>query len=200
MNASFREIEIGNTEFKNTGVIVNEIRIKKYLINTFGNKCMDCGWCEVNKKTGKVPIQLEHIDGNSENNNLNNLKLLCPNCHSLTPTYGSLNNGNGRNERKKYRDKIKKMELDDILNEILILNGEKKKPLKEKNISENENKISKIEYFKKSQKVKRPEYNKLLLEIEEMGYRGTAKKYGVSDASIRKWVGMYEKHGVDWLR
>ena len=49
---------------------------------------MDCGWCEKNKKTGNIPIQLEHIDGHSENNSLDNLKLLCPNCHSLTPTYG----------------------------------------------------------------------------------------------------------------
>lgn len=197
MNDSFREIEIGNTEFKNTGVIINRKRIKKYLIFKYGNKCMECGWCKINKKTGNVPIQMEHIDGNSENNSLDNLKLLCPNCHSLTSTYGSLNNGNGRNERKKYRDKIKKLELDEILNEILILNGEK--ILKEKKIKIR-NKTSNIEYFKRNQKVKRPEYNKLLLEIKEMGYRGTARKYEVSDSSIRKWVKMYEKHGVDWLK
>ena len=39
---------------------------------------MDCGWCEKNIVTNKVPIELEHIDGNSENNSLDNLKLLCP--------------------------------------------------------------------------------------------------------------------------
>jgi hypothetical protein len=73
--------------------------IKKYLIKTHGNKCMDCGWCQINLTTGKVPIEIEHIDGNSENNDLSNLKLLCPNCHSLTPTYKSLNRGKGRHSR-----------------------------------------------------------------------------------------------------
>jgi predicted transcriptional regulator len=77
------------------------ITMKKYLIINYGNKCMECGWCEFNKTSGKVPIELEHIDGNSENNNLDNLKLLCPNCHSLTPTYKGLNKGNGRYKRRE---------------------------------------------------------------------------------------------------
>lgn len=75
------------------------VSIKKYLIKKYGNKCMECGWCETNKTSNKIPIELEHIDGNSENNNLENLKLLCPNCHSLTPTYKALNRGNGRHKR-----------------------------------------------------------------------------------------------------
>jgi hypothetical protein len=87
-----------------------EKQYKKFLINEYGEKCMDCGWCEVNKYTSKVPIQLEHIDGNSDNNSLDNLKLLCPNCHSLTSTYGALNKGNGRTKRKisrkEYRSKL----------------------------------------------------------------------------------------------
>jgi len=73
--------------------------IKLYLIRKHGNKCMNCGWCEKNPVTNKVPIELEHIDGNSENNELSNLKILCPNCHSLTPTYKALNKGNGRHKR-----------------------------------------------------------------------------------------------------
>jgi len=69
--------------------------IKRYLIKKYGDKCMICGWNEKNVVTGRCPIELEHIDGNSENNNLNNLKLLCPNCHSLTETFKALNRGNG---------------------------------------------------------------------------------------------------------
>lgn len=74
---------------------------KLYLIKKFGEKCMDCGWSEKNRVTGKCPIELEHIDGDSENNNLDNLKLLCPNCHSLTPTYKALNKGRGRYKRRE---------------------------------------------------------------------------------------------------
>ena len=79
--------------------------LKRFLIENYGDKCMECGWCEINKVTGKVPIELEHIDGNSENNSLENLKLLCPNCHSLTPTYKALNSGNGRYKRmERYKE------------------------------------------------------------------------------------------------
>jgi hypothetical protein len=86
---------------ENGDITLYEGTYKKYLIYKYGNKCMSCGWSEINSVTGKVPIQLEHIDGNSSNNNLNNLKLLCPNCHSLTPTFGALNRGNGRKNRKR---------------------------------------------------------------------------------------------------
>ena len=61
---------------------------------------MECGWCERNKHTGNIPIELEHIDGNNTNNELSNLKLLCPNCHSLTATYKGANRGNGPVERR----------------------------------------------------------------------------------------------------
>ena len=78
---------------------------KKYLIDKHGEKCMECNWHEINQYSNKIPIELEHIDGNSKNNKLNNLKLLCPNCHSLTPTYRALNKGNGRHCRmKRYND------------------------------------------------------------------------------------------------
>ena len=48
-------------------------------------QCAICGitrWLD-----GEVPLQLDHKDGNKDNNNLKNLRLLCPNCHALTPQY-----------------------------------------------------------------------------------------------------------------
>lgn len=82
------------------GISLSSRTCKNYLIYKHGNKCMECGWGEVHSVTGKVPVELEHMDGNSDNNSLDNLKLLCPNCHSLTPTYKALNIGNGRHNRK----------------------------------------------------------------------------------------------------
>ncbi len=89
------------SKIENGDLTLDHRQYKKYLINKFGEKCMECNWCEVNEMTGKIPVELEHIDGNSENNSLDNLKLLCPNCHSLTPTYKALNIGNGRYKRKE---------------------------------------------------------------------------------------------------
>ena len=45
-------------------------------------------------------MELEHNDGNSQNNSLDNLSLICPNCHSQTPTYKGANKGNGRHYRR----------------------------------------------------------------------------------------------------
>ena len=73
--------------------------IKRYLREKFGNKCCLCGWAEVNTKTKRVPLVADHIDGNWRNNIESNLRLLCPNCDSLTPTYAGLNNGKGRKNR-----------------------------------------------------------------------------------------------------
>lgn len=84
--------------------------IKRYLFETNNSKCQLCGWSEVNPKTGLIPLQVHHLDGNCKNNNINNLQLLCPNCHSLTPTYGYLNKGNSRRyeQVKKYRNKMQR--------------------------------------------------------------------------------------------
>ncbi len=82
---------------QNTGVVSTSVKI--YLREKFGNKCCLCGWSKINEKTGKVPLVADHIDGNWKNNVESNLRLLCPNCDSLTPTYSALNKGNGRSNR-----------------------------------------------------------------------------------------------------
>lgn len=73
--------------------------IRRYLFEKHNSKCCDCGWSKMNMTTMKIPLHVEHIDGDSQNNKEDNLKLLCPNCHSLTSTFGVLNKGNGRYSR-----------------------------------------------------------------------------------------------------
>lgn len=65
--------------------------IRKYLHKKYDSKCQKCGWGEMNPKTNKIPLQIHHINGDCLNNDENNLELLCPNCHSLTETFGNLN-------------------------------------------------------------------------------------------------------------
>ncbi len=59
----------------------------------FNHKCFNCK-CE-RWMNNPIPLELHHIDGNSLNNNLSNLSLLCPNCHALTDNYRSKNRSRG---------------------------------------------------------------------------------------------------------
>lgn len=53
------------------------------------HKCECCGITEWNGQP--APIELDHIDGNRYNNTIENLRILCPNCHAQTDTYRGKN-------------------------------------------------------------------------------------------------------------
>lgn len=74
--------------------------IKSYLKSMSNGECVICETSEWLKK----PIMLitDHIDGNANNNSLDNLRLICSNCDATLPTYKSKNNGKGRGSLKKY--------------------------------------------------------------------------------------------------
>lgn len=65
--------------------------VRNYLLNRADYRCEVCGWGERNRFSESVPLEVHHIDGNYLNNHISNLKVLCPNCHSLTPNYRALN-------------------------------------------------------------------------------------------------------------
>lgn len=73
--------------------------VKRFLREKYGNKCCLCGWSKVNPSIGYSPLVADHIDGNWRNNTESNLRLICPNCDALSPTYAGLNRGNGRKGR-----------------------------------------------------------------------------------------------------
>lgn len=78
------DILIENSTYKNTS------RLKERLINEhcLEYKCAICG--NTGEWLGKpLILQLDHINGNHQDNRIENLRLLCPNCHTQTETYGS---------------------------------------------------------------------------------------------------------------
>ena len=63
-------------------------------------KCELCGWAE-KSSDGRIPVELDHINGFHSDNRLENLRILCLNCHSLQPTH------RGRNKKVRFRNLTK---------------------------------------------------------------------------------------------
>jgi hypothetical protein len=86
-----------------TGILKHRCRV--FLLERANYRCVspDCavpgGWSVPNPITGKPILTVDHIDGNWRNNVVDNLIVLCYSCHTLTPTFGSLNAGNGQGTR-----------------------------------------------------------------------------------------------------
>lgn len=53
-------------------------------------KCEHCGWAQ-QALDGCIPVELDHVNGDRHDNRLENLRILCPNCHSLQPTHRGKN-------------------------------------------------------------------------------------------------------------
>ena len=75
--------------------------VARYLRETKGYFCDECGLSKWKDK--HITLEIDHIDGNSLNNNPLNFRYICPNCHSQTPTFKGGNRGKGRpKETKNY--------------------------------------------------------------------------------------------------
>jgi hypothetical protein len=122
-----------------------------------------CGECGLGKEWNNKPITLEldHIDGDSINNILSNLRWLCPNCHSQTDTF------RGRKLRRKYFCECGKEML---------------KNSKTCNYCSNKN---------QPRKVIRPSKEELEKLVKENPMTQLGKRFGVSDNAIRKWCKSY---------
>lgn len=140
-------------------------------------KCELCGQDE-NWNGMKISLILDHINGINNDNRIENLRIVCPNCNAGLSTFSGKNINNefkykkNINKYKTYISNIKKCECGNIIDHRSILC---KKCLSIK-----------------QRKVERPSYEQLLKEIKELGYSGTGRKYGVSDNAIRKWIKNYQ--------
>lgn len=74
--------------------------IRLFLYEKAHYKCEECGFEGYNRKTNNTILQIHHIDGDSGNNCVENLKVLCPNCHAMTENYMALNKGNSARDKR----------------------------------------------------------------------------------------------------
>jgi hypothetical protein len=70
----------------------NKLRMRLFDEGIFEKKCQGCG--NIEWSGNPIPLELEHVNGISNDHRIENLKVLCPNCHALTPTYRGKNIGN----------------------------------------------------------------------------------------------------------
>ncbi len=80
-----KDILVQNSNFQS-------YKLKKRLFKEGLKKieCENCGWNQISKD-GRIPLELDHINGDNRDNRITNLRILCPNCHSLQPTHRGLN-------------------------------------------------------------------------------------------------------------
>jgi hypothetical protein len=92
---------------------MNRFRLKDILLkNGIEYKCSECEISEWNNK--KLSLHLDLINGINNDNRIDNLRFLCPNCHSLTDTYCGKNNG------VKYSVKTKKITDETLLKSMKV--------------------------------------------------------------------------------
>lgn len=86
---------------------VGPVCVRNNLLRVRGNACEGCGLGEWKNPwyQGPIPLEVDHIDGDYKNNSLENLRLVCPTCHSTTETFKARNKGRGRSARmQRYRN------------------------------------------------------------------------------------------------
>lgn len=86
---ALNQILIGNSNFQSY-----KLKRRLFQAKLKEPKCEECGWSK-SAKDGRIPVELDHINGNSHDNRIENLRILCPNCHSLKATHRGKNIKNG---------------------------------------------------------------------------------------------------------
>jgi hypothetical protein len=158
---TLEQILVKNSSYSNT----NSLKQKLIKLQILENKCNICNNNgEWNNK--KLSLHLDHINGINNDNRIENLRILCPNCHSQTDTYC------GKNINKKNVENSKKYYCIECNNEIW-----------------NSSTRCRDCYLIKRRKVKeRPDKNTLLELLKTNSYVSLGKKFNVSDNTIRKWL------------
>lgn len=157
------EILVENSTYNNNA----NIKRRLFKENLLENACQICDMKPIWQ--GKpIVLRLDHINGVNNDNRIENLRMICPNCDSQTDTF------TGRNIKKKPKPKKNQKSCSVCLGEVSKTN---KSGLC---LSCSQRKVV--------GRINRPDKETLLHEVKAVGYSATGRKYGVSDNAIRKWL------------
>lgn len=96
------------SRIRNTETAKDSKSVRNFLIRKNGHTCENCklsSWCN-----SPIALELHHLDGDGSNNKEINVQMLCPNCHSLTPTFRNKNRM--ASETRRRTRKTKEFRLD----------------------------------------------------------------------------------------
>jgi len=157
--------ELTVKEYINNNTIVRGSTLIKKLINENlkEHKCEKCGNTEWLGEP--IPLELHHINGDNTDNRLENLQMLCPNCHALTDNYRGKKNKKEKYLCKDCGEEITKYSKSGLCKKCIKKNNRKY------NVPEKENLIEAFKQYKSFVKV--------------------GKNFNCSDNAVRKWCKKY---------
>ena len=146
------------------------------------NKCSKCGLQDT-WQGEPIVLHLDHINGNHFNHRIENLRLLCPNCHSQTPTYCSKNKGINPPKIRKSdfvpQEQKKCRMCDGVLRDSRYDFCKK--------CYDSNRKLLQTPY-ERTTKIVWPPVDELKLRLETTSYLALSRELGVSDSAIRKHI------------
>lgn len=159
-NKCFKKTDINDYLSNKKRITSHQLKIRLITEKIKEEKCESCGLSEWMNEP--LVLELDHIDSNHLNNNLENIQIICPNCHAIFTR-----NRNGY--RKGYTN---------VITEKII-------KIKEPKIDGRTLRKIRID----QRKIKnRPSIEELICQVKEFGFSQIGRQYGVSDNCIRKWI------------
>jgi hypothetical protein len=159
----------------------NHLKERLFSEGVKARRCEICGQGET-WRGRLMALILDHINGVGDDHRLENLRIVCPNCAATFDTHCGRKNLSPVKYRRCARCQAK----------FIVRYGKQRYCSRQCGIRWDRSKV-RGRPQPHLRRVDRPTYMQLLEEIEELGYEGTGRTYGVSGNAIRKWERQYER-------